>query len=63
MLSKILKWLQIPVCAKDVLFQIDIEKVLKHKYDNVRTALIALEGIDEIIVNFNSTKENVLVYA
>jgi hypothetical protein len=48
-----------PVCAKDVLFQIDIEKVLKHKYDNVRTVLIALEVIDEIIVNFNSNKENV----
>lgn len=49
----------IPDCAKAILFQIDVEKILKYKYDNVKTALIALKDTKEITVNFESNKYDV----
>jgi hypothetical protein len=49
----------IPDCAKNILFQIDVEKILKYKYDNVKTALTALKDTTEITVNFKSNKHYV----
>ena len=46
-------------CAKVILFQIDVNKILKYKYDNVKTALVALNDTKEITVNFESNKHAV----
>lgn len=49
----------IPECAKIILFQIDVEKILKYKYDNVKTALMAFKDTKEITVNFESNRQEV----
>jgi hypothetical protein len=44
-------------CAKAILFQIDIKKILLHKYANIKTALIELENINNLKINFESNKK------
>ena len=47
----------IPDCAKSILFQIDVEKILLYKYANIKTALIELDNLNNLKINFESNKK------
>lgn len=46
-----------PECAKAILFQIDVEKIILNKYANLKTALLELKDINNLRINFESDKK------